>query len=250
MNYRFNLLAPVAKAIGLWLIVCSPLSAEETNSASAILKNMSAEIAALERFIVVGDGYTDARLAAGQIIEHSTDVTLRVSKPDTLRLTNRTAESSKEVFFGQGVLTVSSESEGFYAQHSLPVGLDAAVDIAINEIGIDAPVLDLISNDVASYLTEDAESVDYLGLSMFRGKIYHHIGIRAPEIDVQLWVSKDEPVLPGKMSLSSKWEAGSPRSVFFFDWNTNPTIEPGSLRFEPPANATKIEFDLDESPYL
>jgi hypothetical protein len=245
MNYRLNMLVPVAKAIVLGLILCSPLSAEETNSARAILKNMSVEIATLERFIIVGDGYTDARLAAGQIIEHSMDVTLRVSKPDALRLTNRTAESSKEIFFGQGVLTVYSESNGFYAQHSLPGDLDAAVDFAINEIGIDAPVLDLISNDVASYLTEDAESVDYLGLSMFRGRTYHHIGIRTPEIDIQLWVSKDGPPLPGKMSISSKWEAGSPRSVFFFEWNTNPTIESGSLRFVPPTNATKIEFDLE-----
>ncbi|MEH6519536.1 MAG: DUF2092 domain-containing protein [Halioglobus sp.] len=245
MNHRSNSRELAAKVIGLWLMFCGPLSAEETNSAREILKNMSTEIAALESFVIVGDGYTDARLEAGQIIEHSTDVTLRVSKPATLRLTNRTAESSKEIFFGQGVLTVSSESEGFYAQHPLPVDLGAAVDFAVNEIGIDAPVLDLISNDVASYLTEDAESVDYLGLSMFRGKIYHHIGIRAPEVDVQLWVSKDEPTLPGKMSISSKWDAGSPRSVFFFDWNTTPTIEPGSLRFEPPANAMKIEFDLE-----
>lgn len=247
MNYRLNFLVLVAKTIGLWLIVCSPLSAEESNSARAILKNMSAEIAALERFTIVGDGYTDARLAAGQIIEHSTDVTLRVSKPDTLRLTNRTAESSKEIFFGQSVLTVYSENNGFYAQHSLPGDLDAAVDFSINKIGIDAPVLDLISSDAASHLTEDAESVDYLGLSLFRGRTYHHIGIRTPEIDIQLWVSKDGPPLPGKMSLSSKWEAGSPRSVFFFDWNTNPTIESGSLRFVPPANATKIDFDLEET---
>ncbi|MEH6593594.1 MAG: DUF2092 domain-containing protein [Halioglobus sp.] len=245
MNQCSNSRVLVAKAIGLWLIFCGPLSAEETNSARAILKNMSAEIAALESFVIVGDGYSDARLDAGQIIEHSTDVTLRVSRPATLRLTNRTAESSKEIFFGQGVLTVSSENEGFYAQHPLPVDLGAAVDFAINEIGIEAPVLDLISNDVASYLTEDAESIDYFGLSMFRGRIYHHIGIRTPEVDVQLWVSKDEPSLPGKMSISSRWEAGSPRSVFFFDWNTNPTIKTGSLRFEPPENATKIEFVLD-----
>lgn len=183
MNHGSNSLVLAAKAIGLWLMLCGPLYAEEVNSAREILNNMSAEIASLERFVIVGDGYSDARLAAGQMIEHSTDVTLRVSKPDTLRLTNRTAESTKEIFFGQGVLTVYSETAGFYAQHSLSVGLDAAVDFAINDIGIDAPVLDLISNDAASYLTEDAESVDYMGLSMFRGKLYHHIAIRKPEID-------------------------------------------------------------------
>jgi hypothetical protein len=207
---------------------------------------MSAEIAALERFIIVGDGYIDARLAAGQLIEHSNDVTLRVSKPDNLRLTSRTAESSKEIFFGDGVLTVFGESEGFYAQHELPGGLDAAVDFSINEIGIDAPVLDFVTSDAAAHLTEDAESVDYFGLSLFRGRQYHHIGIRTSEVDIQIWVSKESPSLPGKMSINSKWEAGSPRSVFFFDWDTSPTIEAESLRFIPPASAVEITFDLEE----
>ena len=36
-----------------------------------LIEQMSAEIAALDSFIVHGDGYSDARLAAGQLIEHA-----------------------------------------------------------------------------------------------------------------------------------------------------------------------------------
>jgi hypothetical protein len=164
-----------------------------------------------------------------------------------LRLTHRTAEATKEVFFGHQILTVYSETTGFYAQHSLPAELDAAVDFAINRIGIDAPVLDFISSDVAAHLTEDADAVDYMGLSLFRGKLHHHIAIRTPEIDIQVWVSKEPPRLPGKVSISAKWEAGAPRSVFFFDWNTQLSVERSTLGFEPPKGATKIEFDLEYS---
>jgi hypothetical protein len=75
---------------------------------------------------------------------------------------------------------------------------------------------------------------------------YHHIGIRMAEVDLQIWVAAEGPPLPGKMTISSKWEGGSPRSVFFYSWNTNPDFGRESFSFEPPDGATKIEFDLDQ----
>jgi len=227
----------------LALLLCTPVLAAGEDEARAILNRMSAEIAALEQFVVTGDGYVDARLGAGQIIEHSNDVVLRISKPDTLRITSRSAELMGEIFFGGGVLTVYNQTNNFYAQTPMPAGLDAAVDFAINEIGIEAPVLELISSDVGSFLLEDADSVDYFGLSLFRGGRYHHIGIRSAEVDLQLWISADGAPLPGKMAISSKWEAGAPRSVFFFSWDTEPEIKLENLKFKPPPGAIKIEFD-------
>ncbi|MEH6549306.1 MAG: DUF2092 domain-containing protein [Pseudomonadales bacterium] len=233
------------KATLLGLILCAPVMAEEKNQALEILQSMSAEIASLESFVITGDGYTDSRLDAGQLIENSSDVVLRVKKPDALRITNNSAESTGEVFFSEGVLSVYNGTQNFYAQTPLPAGLDEAVRFAVDEVGIEAPVLDLISSDVASYLIEGAESVDYFGLSQFRGKSHHHIGIRTADIDLQIWVLAEGAPLPAKMAISSKWEGGSPRSVFFFSWNTAPDIDRRKLRFEPPAGAIKIEFDLE-----
>jgi hypothetical protein len=167
-------------------------------------------------------------------------------RPDAMRITNRDAETTKEIYFGSGVLTVYSQTDNFYAQHDIPAGVDAAARFAADEIGIDAPVLDFVSGDVAAHLQEDAESISYLGLSRFRGMTYHHIGIRAAEVDLQFWVAAEGPPLPRKMAISSKWEGGSPRSVFFFSWDTNPDFGRDSFSFEPPDGATKIEFDLDQ----
>ena len=230
------------------VLLFSPVAAihAQDNQATDILGKMSAEIASLEAFVITGDGYIDARLDAGQIIEHSMDVKMRMRRPDAMRITNHDAETTKEIYFGSGVLTVYSKTDSFYAQHDIPAGVDAAAAFAVNELGIDAPMLDFVSNNVAAHFEEDAESITYLGLSRFREMTYHHIGIRGAEVDVQLWVAAEGPPLPGKMAISSKWEGGSPRSVFFFSWDTNPDIGRDSFSFEPPDGATKIEFDLDQ----
>jgi hypothetical protein len=229
----------------LCFALCLSASAEEASTAKDILQKMSTEIASLQKFVITGDGYADARLPEGQIIEHSRDVILRMSRPDTMRISNYDEESLSEIFFGEGVLSVYREKEGYYAQTKLPMDMDAAVDFAINEVGIDAPVLDFVSSDVAQHLLKDAQSIDYFGLSRFRGQNHHHIGIRTAETDVQVWVSAEGSPLPRKISISSKWDAGAPRSVYFFDWTVDPEMKPKSLRFIPPEGATKIEFDLD-----
>jgi hypothetical protein len=233
--------------VSLLALTCCPFGSiyAQDDQATEIMRSMGAAIASLDSFVISGDGYVDARLEAGQLIEHSMDVTMRMSRPDAMRITNQNAESTQEIYYGEGVLTVYSQTHNFYAQHALPEGVGAAASFAVNELGIDAPMLDFVSNDVASHLLADAESVEYMGLSRFRGMTYHHIGVRTAEVDLQFWVAAEGPPLPGKMAIRSKWEAGSPRSVFFFSWDTDPDFDRKSFSFEPPAGATKIEFELD-----
>ncbi len=64
--------------------------------AKELLERMSAEIAGLTSFRVQGEAYTDARLAAGQIIEHSSQVTLRLRRPGSIHITNRSAEPTED----------------------------------------------------------------------------------------------------------------------------------------------------------
>ena len=158
-----RLLIQAGALASLCVAICCPSGSTyaQDDQAMEILQRMSAEIASLDSFVVSGDGYTDDRLDAGQIIEHSMDVTMRVNRPaNALRITNSDAESTKEIYFGSGVFTVYSQAENFYAQRDMPEGIDAAVDFAVNELDIDAPMLDFISNDVADHFLTDAESLD------------------------------------------------------------------------------------------
>ncbi len=208
----------------------------------ALLYNMSNEIAKLDRFIVTGEAYVDARLAEGQIIEHASKVTVRVKRPSSMRMTNQTSEGLKEIYFNAGVLTVSTQPQNYYAQAEIPEGIGAAAEFATRELGIDAPLIDLLMKNVSENLSKDARSIDYLGTSLIRDAIYNHIGIRGPEIDLQIWIPVDGPALPAKMVMTSKWEAGSPRFVAFLNWEVNPEIKADSFEFTPPEGAIKIQF--------
>ena len=222
------------------------LSAQEQDAeqdAIALLQQMGAEIEQLDAFILTGDGYTDARLSAGQIIENASEITMRVRRPGSMRLTNRTAEGAVEIYFSDGQLSIYSEKENFYAQTEIPEGIEAAVGFVITELGLDAPLLDFLSGDSVIAMLDNADEVLHLGSSLVRGVIYEHIAIRTPETDVQIWIAAEGPPLPGKMSISSKWEGGSPRFVVFINWETAPSIAAETLVFVPPSGAIKIEFD-------
>ncbi len=213
--------------------------------AKVLLERMSAEIAGLDSFIVYGDAYADARLNAGQIIEHASQVTLRLRRePGSIRITNRNSEDTREIFFDDGLLSVYSSSHNFYAQTEIPKGVDSMLDFAVNEVGIEAPLLDFVSANIADDFLQDADDVRYLDTSLIRDEIFHHIGIRTADVDIQIWVASEGRPLPGKLVISSKWEGGSPRFVAFFKWDTEPDFERDLFKFDPPHDAVEIEFLL------
>ena len=220
--------------------------AQEPNP-NEILKRMSDEIEGLQSYIITGEAYSDARLDAGLIIEHAAQATMRVRKPDLVRITNRTSEDVKELFFDSNMLTIYTKSRNFYGQIEIPGDAKAALDYAVNDMGIDLPMLDFVSGNVVETLLANATDVLYLGNSLIRGGIYQHVVIRNPEIDVQLWVATQGPPLPGKMSLSAKWDGGSPRTVVFMDWVTTPDFPNRVLQFEPPEGAVKIKFENQQA---
>ncbi len=217
-------------------------SAQEID-AKPMLEQMSAEIAGLDSFIVHGDAYADARLDAGQIIEHSSQVTLRLRRePGSIRITNRNAEDTKEIFFDDGSLSVYSTNDNFYAQTDSPRGVESMLDFAVNEVSIEAPLLDFVSANVADGLLQDADEVRYLDTSLIRNEIFHHIGISSRDVDVQIWIASEGRPLPGKLVISSKWEGGSPRFVAFFKWDTDPDFPRDLFKFDPPGDAVAVEF--------
>ncbi len=216
-------------------------SAQEIDAAE-LLGRMGAEIASFDKFILSGEAYADARLGSGHIIENSSAVKMRVRKPDSLHLSNVDAEDSKDLYFSGGVLTIFTKSLNYYGQTEVPDGVGAAVDFAINELGMDAPLLDFVSKDMSETMLENADEVRHLGKSLIRGKLYEHVTIRNSEVDIQIWIASEGRPLPGKLVINSKWEGGSPRFVVFMNWNLDPDFAADEFEFVPPSGAIKINI--------
>ena len=139
-------------------------------------------------------------------------------------------------------LTAYNSDRNFYAQKPIPDSVLAAIDFALNDMRILAPLLELISGKFAENVTGDEAEVAYMGTSLFRGDVHDHIAIRGPEVDMQLWIAADAPHLPKKMALVSKWESGAPRLVGFMNWDTSAELADDLFVFVPPKGATEIQF--------
>ena len=117
------------------------------------------------------------------------------------------------------------------------------MEFALDELGVEAPLLDMIYKDASTHLLTSGETILYLTDKARVGNAdCHHLAIRGAEIDVQLWVEEGDRPVTRKLMITSKWEGGSPRFVANLDWDTSPKFKPGFFEFKAPEDAIKIEF--------
>ena len=208
-----------------------------------VLKNTSAYTTSLDRIAIKGISFNDARLGEGLMVSNATEVKIFIDRPGSLRISSFDGKEHKDLFFHDGTLTVFNKEKGYYAQAAIPEDIDAALEFALEELDIDAPLMDLIQSDVSVQLIGSQDPVLYLtDKARIAGKDCHHIAIRGPETDVQLWVEEGDQPLPRKFVMTSKWEGGSPRVIANLKWDTDPDFKQDVFKFEAPEGSMNIGF--------
>ena len=233
----------LAVLLGFCTVIAQASGVRQDAKAVEVLKKMAAYRTSLKQFTLKGVTFTDARLGAGLMISNSEEVHLSISHPGSMRAYSFDGVASKGLYFHDGLLTVFNSENKLYAQASIPKELDAALEFALEELGVEAPLMDLIFQDVSIHLIGSDETILYLtDKSRIGGTDCHHLAIRGAESDVQLWVEEGDRPLPRKIMITSKWEGGSPRFIANLQWETDPKFEPGLFEFKAPEGAVKIEF--------
>ena len=208
-----------------------------------VLRSMSAYTDSLDQVVITGVTLTDARLGGGLMVSNAAEATVTIDRPDALHIATFDGVATTEIFFHQEMLTVINSQNGYYAQASVPLELDAALEYALEELGLEAPLMDLILTDASVGLVGPQETVIYLtDKARVAGVDCHHIAIRGPESDVQLWIQEGDKPLPRKFMLTSKWAGGSPRHTTNVTWLTEPELDPGLFEFKAPEGSIKIGF--------
>lgn len=234
--------------LGMSAVIAQAGDARQDAKAIEVLKQMSAHKTSLNRVSITGVSFTDARLGGGLMISNSDEVSVSINRPGSLHINSFDGKTNKHLYFHDGLLTVFNSTTNFYAQASIPKDLDAAVEFALEELGIEAPLMDLLYQDMSTRLITSDETIIYLtDKSRVGGVDCHHLVIRGPEADVQLWVEEGDRPVPRKIMITSKWEGGSPRFIANLYWETKPKFEPGFFEFTAPEGAMKIEFIRESS---
>ena len=239
-------------SFSVWLfaifLAVNTASADETGTqqdarAIEVLKSMSAYSESLDRVTIKSVSFTDARLDAGLMVANSSEVDVVIDRPGSLYISSFDGAEKKEIYFHDGTLTVYGSEKNFYAQANIPKDIEAALEFALEELEVEAPLMDLIYQDVSTHLISTQENILYLtDKARIAGTDCHHIAIRGLEADVQLWVEEgDRPVLR-KIMITSKWEGGSPRFMANLVWVADPEIDKKTFIFEAPEGSTNIGF--------
>ena len=244
---KFSVVLPAAFLIAGTVLAQDSIAQRDTK-AIQVLKNMSAYTAELDQLVIRGTAFTDARLDAGLMVSNAIEIELTIDRPGSMHITNFDGVQMKELYFHDGALTIFSSENKFYAQASIPNDIEAAAEFALEEFGIEAPLMDMVYRDVSTHLIGSREAVLYLtDKSRVGGTDCHHIAIRGSEVDVQLWVEEGSRPVPRKIMITSKWEGGAPRFFANMSWDSAPEIDPDIFEFQAPEGATNIGFAADAS---
>ncbi|MEP4146112.1 MAG: DUF2092 domain-containing protein [Halioglobus sp.] len=241
-NIRFLTVLMVA-LFGASIALAQESTGRRDARAIEVLKAMSAYTASLDQIVIRGAAFNDARLGAGLVVANSNEVTMTIDRPGSMHISSFDGVNQKHIYFHQGNLTVYSSENSFYGQANIPKEIEAAADFAIEELDLEAPLMDLIYRDLSTQLAKSDDSVIYLAdKSRVAGVDCHHLVIRGPEIDLQVWIEEGDRPLPRKIAMTSKWESGSPRFTANLAWDTAPKISLEEFNFKVPEGAVNIGF--------
>jgi len=233
----------LAVLLGFGTVIAQAGGVQQDAKAIEVLKQMSVYKSSLDQVVIEGVTFTDARLGGGLIVSNAEEVSVSIKRPGSMRITSSDGETTKGFYFHNGMFTFFNSAKNLYGQADIPKEIEAAIDYALNKLGIEAPLMDMLYKDAATHLITSTETILYLtDKARVGGVDCHHLAIRGAEADVQLWVEEGERPVTRKIVISSKWEGGSPRFIANLEWDTSPDFKPGMFDFNAPEGATKIEF--------
>jgi hypothetical protein len=243
MNRWVKILAIAAVLIWNNAVFAEQSSQLRDEKAVTVLKAMSNALAGIERFSVSGKGSVDTRLPAGLIVTNPIEVDMNVQRPGSLHIRRFNGADTQDLYVNKGEMTLFQSGSGFYASTEVPEGIEEAMGFALEELEIEAPLMDLLHHNVFEHLAGSSDPILYLAEnSPIDGVDCHHIVIRNAEVDVQLWIENGQEPLPRQLILTAKWEGGSPRFVARMDWNLEPEYTEGTFEFVAPEGVSRIQF--------
>ena len=208
-----------------------------------VLNKMAAYTASLDQFQIKGEVFGDARLDAGLIVSNPSEVTITIDRPGSMFIQTFDGVNTGSIYIHKGQLTLFNTESSFYAQARVPEDIEAAMQFAIEEFGLEIPLAELMFANSALSLLTDQDTVLYLtDKSRIRGVDCHHLAIRGAEIDLQLWVEEGDRPVPRKIMMTMKWEGGSPRNAALMEFSKVDGLDAKIFEFKAPEGANEINF--------
>jgi hypothetical protein len=213
-----------------------------TGEALADLHRAGAFLGAQPHFSFRADLSYDVMQPDGQLLEFGGVRRVVVRRPDRMRfeVTDRSG-ATKTLTFDGATVSIDLPDHDAYVSIERPGSLYAAIDHLVDDLGVPAPLEDLIGENFAAKVRPRIESGYFVGTDAFGERRCDHLAYRLPDADVQLWIEQGERALPCRLSVTYLHEPGQPQfRAQLSSWDLEPDVSDARFAFEPPAGAQRI----------
>jgi len=221
----------------------SATSASEARALS-LLKKSADYLSQAKAFRVRAELSFDVVQEDGEKIEFGATRMMTVRRPDHAYVEGRRRDGERaNLYIDAQTVTLLDLDENVFATAKVPGNLDATMDYLVDQIGVPAPLSDLVYSNLYSVLREQIESGTYIGESTLAGVRCHHLAFRRTDLDWQIWVEDGERPLMRRIVITYKTSEEGPQfRARLFDWDLAPEVLDSLFAFTPPAGAQQVPF--------
>jgi len=199
-------------------------------------------LAAQPRFRVLAEISFDVLQDNGQLLEFGGGHEVTMRRPDRLRIdATRRDGQSRVLYFDGSAISIDLPGHRAFVREERPGTAYAALDYLVEELGVPAPLEDLVSENFASGVADRIGSGFYVGQAEVTGRPCEHLAFRLPEVDVQLWVEAGERPLICRIVITHKSFEGNPQfRATLHGWDLTPETPETLFHFEPEEGSERL----------
>ncbi|MFZ9887331.1 MAG: DUF2092 domain-containing protein [Myxococcota bacterium] len=218
-------------------------SARIDTNADTLVREMCAYLARQPVFRVLAEHSTEVILDNGQKLDYGGTSTVTLMRPNYLRSDRQGDVVDVSLYYDGASIVLYGRRSAMYAKIDAPTTLEKAIDFAREELGLEAPAADLLSNDSCAILMSDIVSGQVIGEAVIDGVLTHHVALRGREVDLQLWIEAGPRPLPHRYIITSKHIEGMPQHTLDLrEWDLSPLLTEDMFRFVAPPGVDKVGF--------
>ena len=176
-------------------------------------------------------------------IFHTLKVTMH--RPNRLLVEVTGDDGSSKLVFDGKTATVYSAAQNKYSSIAVPEGtIEAMLKELVGRLGVDLPLADFLTEAPNKAFLSGVTAGRVVNRVTIDGAPYDHLFFfQPPGIELELWLSKNEQSLPGRLIVTYRSLPITPNFIAqFSDWNFNIQPSDADFAFQPPAGATQAEL--------
>jgi len=235
----------IITSLTAWVARAAP-AGTQTNvapQAERILASACQYLQEMPYFGLTAEIWREHVTSSGQKLQFARTVNMEVKRPNRFHMDIASPHSQRGFWYDGKSLTVLDKQPGVFSMAPMPGTLDAAIDKAHDELGIDLPLIDLAVSDPYKNATAKVVTGAYYGLSPVLGVDCHHLAFTQDNVDWQVWIQDGPQPLIRKFVITHKTEEGAPEfTALITVWNITERISDSDFEFEAPRGAMQVEM--------